>query len=117
MTSPARLIFEDGTEYLGRFFTSSSSDTFGEIVFNTAMTGYQEVVTDPSYTQQCVLMTYPMIGSYGINAADHESQQVHLNALLCKEYIAHPSNFQSTQSLASFLNQYNNDNLDCRKLL
>ena len=74
MTSQARLLFEDGTEYYGQYFTGESV-VFGEIVFNTAMSGYQEVITDPSYSNQCVLMTYPMIGNYGINKQDVESKQ------------------------------------------
>ena len=74
MTFQARLLLEDGTEFTGRFFTTPS-DVFGEIVFNTAMSGYQEVLTDPSYSKQCVVMTYPMIGNYGINKDDVESNQ------------------------------------------
>ena len=66
MASIARLIFEDGNVFNGSFFTTPK-EVFGEIVFNTAMSGYQEVLTDPSYSNQCVVMTYPMIGNYGIN--------------------------------------------------
>ena len=105
MTDQARLLFEDGTEYIGRFFTEPK-EVFGEIVFNTAMSGYQEVLTDPSYSNQCVLMTYPMIGNYGINNDDMESKSVYLNALLCKEYVDFPSNWQSVQTLKSYLNEH-----------
>ena len=73
MTLDARLLFEDGTEFYGKFFTKPTT-VFGEIVFNTAMSGYQEVLTDPSYSNQCVVMTYPMIGNYGINDVDVESK-------------------------------------------
>src|SRR3954447_23543631 len=68
----AKLALEDGTVYLGRAFGAVAS-TFGEVVFNTSMTGYQEVLTDPSYKGQIVTMTYPLIGNYGINAEDPES--------------------------------------------
>ncbi|MGA0241571.1 MAG: glutamine-hydrolyzing carbamoyl-phosphate synthase small subunit [Candidatus Marinamargulisbacteria bacterium] len=118
MTLPARLIFEDGTEFLGRYFTDPH-EAYGEIVFNTAMSGYQEVITDPSYAHQCVVMTYPMIGNYGINLTDHESDGLYLNALLCKEYVDHPSNWQSVQSLKSYLNDHRKvgvDQLDTRAI-
>ena len=69
----ARLVFEDGTVFCGRSFTGDG-ERFGEVVFNTAMSGYQEVLTDPSYCGQMVLMTYPLIGSYGINEEDVESR-------------------------------------------
>ncbi len=101
----ARLIFEDGVEFRGRYFTDIQ-DTFGEVVFNTAMGGYQEVLTDPSYCGQMVLMTYPLIGSYGINPDDVESRGLFLHALLVKEYIDFPSNFRSKQSLKSYLNEH-----------
>ena len=102
MTLQARLLLEDGTEFFGRYFTVPQ-DVVGEIVFNTAMSGYQEVLTDPSYTNQCVVMTYPMIGNYGINDKDVESKQIHLNALCCKEYVDTPSNWQSVRSLKDYL--------------
>src|SRR6478736_6512879 len=68
----AHLALEDGTVYSGRAF-GADGESFGEVVFNTSMTGYQEVLTDPSYTGQIVTMTYPLIGNYGINAEDRES--------------------------------------------
>ncbi len=101
----ARLIFEDGMEFRGSYFTDVS-DTFGEVVFNTAMGGYQEVLTDPSYAGQMVVMTYPLIGNYGINPDDVESRGLFLKALLVKEYIDFPSNFRSTQSLKFYLNHH-----------
>lgn len=105
MTSVARLIFEDGTEFIGSFFTTKT-ECMSEIVFNTAMSGYQEVLTDPSYTNQSVLMTYPMIGNYGINPNDMESDKSHLSALLCKEYVSLPSNWESVQPLHMYLNEH-----------
>src|SRR5208283_2563472 len=68
----AKLALEDGTVYTGRSF-GAAGETFGEVVFNTSMTGYQEVLTDPSYCGQIVTMTYPLIGNYGINREDEES--------------------------------------------
>lgn len=118
MTLQARVLFEDGTEYFGRYFTVPS-DVFGEIVFNTAMSGYQEVLTDPSYSNQCVVMTYPMIGNYGINEQDNESKAVFLNALLCKEYVDIPSNWQSVKSVKTYLEEFNKvgvERLDTRAI-
>ena len=68
----AKLALEDGTVYTGRSF-GATGETFGEVVFNTCMTGYQEVLTDPSYRGQIVAMTYPLIGNYGVNSEDTES--------------------------------------------
>jgi carbamoyl-phosphate synthase small subunit len=118
MTMNARLLLEDGTEFFGRYFTSIKHVS-GEIVFNTAMSGYQEVITDPSYTNQCVVMTYPMIGNYGITKNNAESNHVHLNALCCKEYMDIPSNWESTMSLKAYLEANNCvgvDRLDTRAL-
>lgn len=98
----ARLIFEDGTVFRGRVF-AEGPDRFGEAVFNTAMTGYQEVLTDPSYKGQLVLMTYPLIGSYGTTPEDSESRGLFLEALLVKEYMPFVSNFRSTASLKDYL--------------
>ncbi len=100
----ARLIFEDGTVFRGRVF-AEGPDRFGEAVFNTAMTGYQEVLTDPSYKGQLVLMTYPLIGSYGTTPEDSESRGLFLEALLVKEYIPFVSNFRSTASLKQYLEE------------
>ncbi|MEN8199527.1 MAG: glutamine-hydrolyzing carbamoyl-phosphate synthase small subunit [Thermodesulfobacteriota bacterium] len=97
---------EDGTIFEGRSFTGSG-EAVGEIVFNTSMSGYQEVLTDPSYTGQIVTMTYPLIGNYGVNSEDMESASVHPRAFLVKEYNPFPSNFRSEQNLAQFLKEYN----------
>ncbi|HHO47835.1 MAG TPA: carbamoyl-phosphate synthase small subunit [Desulfobacteraceae bacterium] len=109
---------EDGTVLAGRSFTGKG-EAIGEIVFNTSMSGYQEVLTDPSYAGQMVTMTYPMIGSYGVNADDMESAAVYPRAFLMREYQAIPSNFRSTGTLANLLGQYNIlgvSGLDTRKL-
>ena len=101
----ALIALEDGTIFEGRSFTGPG-EAVGEIVFNTSMSGYQEVLTDPSYTGQLVTMTYPLIGNYGINPADMESSRVHPMAFLVKEYNAIPSNHRSTGNLADFLQEY-----------
>lgn len=101
----AIIALEDGTIFKGKSFTGHG-ETIGEIVFNTSMSGYQEVLTDPSYTGQIVTMTYPMIGNYGINPLDMESNGVHPKAFLIKEYNAVPSNHMSTQTLADFLKEF-----------
>lgn len=96
---------EDGTVLSGQSFTGSG-EAVGEIVFNTSMSGYQEVLTDPSYVGQLVTMTYPLIGNYGVNQDDMESAAVHPRAFLMREYQSMPSNYRSTGSLADFLRQY-----------
>ncbi len=101
----AVIALEDGTVFEGQSFTGPG-EAVGEIVFNTSMSGYQEVLTDPSYTGQLVVMTYPLIGTYGINPEDMESAAVHPKAFLVKEYQRLPSNFRSRQSLAEFLQAY-----------
>jgi len=102
----ALVALEDGTVFTGESFTGEG-EAFGEIVFNTGMTGYQEILTDPSYKGQIVTMTYPLIGNYGVNEEDMESGTIHLDAFLVKEYNAIPSNFRSTGNLADFLKKYN----------
>jgi carbamoyl-phosphate synthase small subunit len=100
--APAKLALEDGTVFAGRHFGGAGT-TFGEVVFNTSMTGYQEVLTDPSYKGQIVAMTYPLIGNYGINAEDRESRRPQVEGFICRELARRPSNFRSQQSLASYL--------------
>lgn len=102
----ALIALEDGTVFEGKSFTGHGEAT-GEIVFNTGMSGYQEVLTDPSYKGQIVTMTYPLIGNYGVNPDDMESERIHMDALLIKEYNAIPSNYRSTGSLADFLKKHN----------
>ena len=98
----ALLVLEDGSFFEG-FAFAGSGETLGEVVFNTGMTGYQEVLTDPSYKGQIVAMTYPLIGNYGINEEDMESAGVHLEGFVVKEYQQSPSNWRMRQSLKSFL--------------
>ena len=102
----ALIALEDGTIFEGKSFTGSG-ETSGEIVFNTGMSGYQELLTDPSYKGQIVTMTYPLIGNYGVNPEDMESDRVQVEAFLIKEYNAIPSNFRSTGTLADFLKKDN----------
>ncbi len=98
----ALIALEDGTVFEGYSFTGEG-EAVGEMVFNTSMSGYQEILTDPSYTGQIITMTYPLIGNYGVNTEDMESGSVHPKAFLVKEYNAIPSNFRSRQTLAEFL--------------
>ncbi len=100
----AVLALEDGKIFTGRSFTGHG-EAEGEIVFNTSMYGYQEILTDPSYCGQMVTMTYPLIGSYGINRQDVESERIQVKALLVKEYQESPSNWRSRCSLADYLIQ------------
>ena len=101
----ALLALEDGRTFPCRSFTGTG-ETWGEVVFNTSMTGYQEVLTDPSYSGQLVTMTYPLVGNYGINAEDVESARVQVAGFIVKEYQDFPSNFRSTSSLAEYLKKY-----------
>ncbi|MDR1659662.1 MAG: glutamine-hydrolyzing carbamoyl-phosphate synthase small subunit, partial [Desulfovibrio sp.] len=98
----ALLTLEDGFSLYGKSFTGDF-ETGGEAIFNTGMTGYQEVLTDPSYYGQMVCMTWPLIGNYGINGEDMESARVHLRALLVKECCKIPSSWRSVMSLPDFL--------------
>lgn len=102
----ALLALEDGTVFFGRSFTGPC-DTVGEVVFNTSMSGYQEILTDPSYCGQMVTMTYPLIGNYGVNQEDVESDRLQVKALLVKEYQGFPSNWRSEQSLGDYLKSNN----------
>jgi len=98
----ALLVLEDGRLFPCRSFTGPG-ETSGEVVFNTSMSGYQEVLTDPSYRGQMVTMTYPLIGNYGTNLEDVESAQIQVAAFLVKEYQDFPSSFRSTATLAEYL--------------
>jgi carbamoyl-phosphate synthase small subunit len=102
----ALLVLEDGTVFKGRSFTGHG-EAVGEVVFNTSMAGYQEILTDPSYCGQMVTMTYPLIGNYGINDEDIESERIQVKALLVKEYQEQPSNWRSQRSLADYLHVAN----------
>jgi carbamoyl-phosphate synthase small subunit len=100
----AILALADGRIFRGRAF-GAIGETVGEVVFNTAMTGYQEVLTDPSYKGQMVCMTYPEIGNVGINTDDAESSRVYVEGFIVREYIAQPSNWRSEMSLGEYLEQ------------
>src|SRR5437660_3704216 len=102
----AKLALEDGTVYTGRGF-GAAGETFGEVVFNTSMTGYQEVLTDPSYKGQIVTMTYPLIGNYGVNAEDTESRRPQVEGFVVRELSPVPSNFRSHGSLDAYLIENN----------
>lgn len=97
-----KLALEDGTILTGQSFGAPGTCA-GEVVFNTAMTGYQEVFTDPSYCGQIVTMTFPLIGNYGINAEDYESVRPFLSGVVVKELPRRPSNYRSVMPLAAFL--------------
>ena len=101
----AILLLEDGTVFHGYAFAGQGR-ALGEVVFNTSMTGYQEVLTDPSYKGQIVAMTYPLTGTYGINNDDMESAAIQVEAFIVKEYQDFASNWRSTRTLADFLNEY-----------
>ena len=103
--TPAKLALEDGTVYTGRNF-GAAGEAFGEVVFNTSMTGYQEVLTDPSYKGQIVTMTYPLIGNYGINPDDRESTRPQVEGFVVRELTRVPSNFRSHASLDDYLREH-----------
>ncbi len=118
-TSPqAILALADGTVYTGQSIGAKGSTT-GEVVFNTAMTGYQEILTDPSYCQQIVTLTYPHIGNYGTNSQDAESHKVHAAGLIIRDLAQTASSFRSEASLADYLKRENTvaiANIDTRQL-
>ena len=101
-----KLVMENGAEFTGASF-GATCDTLCEMVFNTSMVGYQEIVTDPSYTEQMVVMTYPLIGNYGICADDHETKIPTMGAMVVREYNDLPSNFRSVQTLSQLLESHN----------
>ncbi|MFO1053017.1 MAG: glutamine-hydrolyzing carbamoyl-phosphate synthase small subunit [Planctomycetota bacterium] len=102
---PARLVLEDGTVLRGRSI-GASRDSIGELVFNTSITGYQEILTDPSYRGQTVLLTQPHIGNYGVNSEDEESARLWLSGLIVREAAARASNFRSGGELSDYLIQH-----------
>lgn len=101
----AILVLEDGTVFEGESF-GATGEQYGEVVFNTSMTGYQEVLTDPSYKGQIVAMTYPLIGNYGCNDEDFESVKPHVEGFIVREYSSYYSNWRATKSLGEFLSDY-----------
>jgi carbamoyl-phosphate synthase small subunit len=105
MTQTAKLALEDGTVYSGNSF-GAPGEVDGEVVFNTSMTGYQEILTDPSYRGQIITMTYPEIGNYGVNVEDVESQKPHLAGFIVRESSRTRSNFRSDGSLGDYLRRH-----------
>lgn len=113
-----KLILEDGQEYLGFGFGANSNCVL-EIVFNTSMVGYQEILSDPSYTYQAVVMTYPLIGNYGIAEEDYERDTPTIGALIVREYNDEPSNFRSAATLSEIMERFDIPGIygiDTRKL-
>lgn len=100
-----KLILEDGSEYYGYGF-GADEERVCEVVFNTSMVGNQEIVSDPSYTYQAVVFTYPLIGNYGINADDDETKKPTIGAIVVGEYNPHPSNFRSRETLSDKLKKF-----------
>ena len=113
-----KIVLEDGNEYYGYAF-GDPSEKVCELVFNTSMVGYQEILSDPSYACQAVVMTYPLIGNYGMADEDYETDTPVLGALVVREYNDFPSNFRSTATLADVMRQYHIpgiEGVDTRKL-
>ncbi|HSW58034.1 MAG TPA: glutamine-hydrolyzing carbamoyl-phosphate synthase small subunit [Dehalococcoidales bacterium] len=106
MSTRAILALHDGTFYEGYSF-GAESDSYGEVVFNTSMMGYQEILTDPSYAGQIVLPTYPMIGNYGINDLDFESRQIQVRGFVVREECKEPSHYLSNKTLHQYLHSNN----------
>ncbi|MBO4359753.1 MAG: glutamine-hydrolyzing carbamoyl-phosphate synthase small subunit [Eubacteriaceae bacterium] len=100
-----KIVLEDGQEYYGYSF-GDVSDRVLEAVFNTSMTGYQEILSDPSYTDQAVVMTYPLIGNYGMAQDDYETDRPSVGAMIVREYCGEPSNFRSEESLGDVMKRW-----------
>ena len=114
----ALLVLADGTVFEGRNF-GARGETIGEVVFNTSMTGYQEILTDPSYRGQIVVMTYSQIGNYGVNSGDIESGRPNVEGFIAKEFFDYPSNWRSHTDLGSHLEEHSKvgiDGIDTRAL-
>src|SRR5207253_4970303 len=116
--SPALLALADGTVFRG-YSIGAPGHTIGEVVFNTAITGYQEILTDPSYARQIVTLTYPHIGNYGVNEEDVEATKVYAAGLVIRDLPLLASNFRTQQTLQDYLRAQGTvaiANLDTRKL-
>ena len=105
MKNNRKLILEDGSVYYGSAFGCEEPVT-AELVFNTSMTGYQEILSDPSYTGQAVVMTYPLIGNYGICREDFESERPHTAAMIVREYCERPSNFRCAETFSGTMKRF-----------
>ena len=115
----AILLLEDGTVFEGNSF-GAKGQKCGEVVFNTSMTGYQEILTDPSYKEQIITMTYPLIGNYGTNECDSESRKIFASGFIVKENCSYPSNWRNKNSLSDYLETNNViglEGIDTRKLV
>lgn len=106
MTKQARIILEDGSVFSAKVF-AESNEKVGELVFNTSMTGYEEICTDPSYKGQIVVMCYPLIGNYGCSSAVRQSRHCHLEGMIVKKYCSSPQHYDNEISLASYLETEN----------
>ena len=102
--TPAVLVLRDGRVFRGRVL-GAVGETSGEVIFNTAMSGYQEILTDPSYRGQIVAMTYPLIGNYGINEEDIESRRPWVNGFIVKEACGYPSNWRGRMRLDDYMRE------------
>ena len=100
-----KLVLVDGTQVIGNGF-GSEREAIVELVFNTSMVGYQEILSDPSYTDQAVVMTYPLIGNYGMNEDDYETLRPSMSGFVVRDYNDEPSNFRSSKTLAQVMKQY-----------
>ena len=119
MKPDRKLILDDGSEYYGTGF-GAGRDVVCEVVFNTSMAGYQEILTDPSYTDQAVVMSYPLIGSYGVTSEDDESRMTSPSALIVRQIHENPSNFRSVGTVSDLLSEQGIPGLcgvDTRKLV
>ena len=119
MQGDRKLVLEDGSEFFGTGF-GSRKDAVCEVVFNTSMAGYQEILSDPSYTDQGVVMSYPLIGNYGITADDFESRRIAPAAFIVRDSSSSPSNFRSVQTLEELLEEHDIPGLsqaDTRRLV
>ncbi|MGP4072586.1 carbamoyl phosphate synthase small subunit [Piscibacillus sp. B03] len=114
------LLLEDGTLFEGKAFGAEVCEQYGEVVFNTGMTGYQETLSDPSYCDQFVVMTYPLIGNYGVNRDDFETINPAISGLIVRECTEYPSNFRNEWALDDYLKHKNIPglaNIDTRRLV
>src|SRR3990172_216106 len=102
MAKKAKLVLADGSVYEGYAF-GAEADTYGEVVFNTSMIGYQEMLTDPSYAGQIVMPTYPLIGNYGTNGQDSESKKIRVQGFVVREECLEPSHYLKNQTIHEYL--------------